>query len=85
MTDQEKDEVVSLKIKTEKGKRTLIIKLLKNEKISKLYEITDKYRYFNFWIVKVRAMKSLVTFRMSLLVETVKFQLRNFTLVLLYF
>jgi len=48
MTDQEKDEVVSLKIKTEKGKRTLIIKLLKNEKISKLYEITDKYRYFNF-------------------------------------
>jgi hypothetical protein len=59
--------------------------LLKNEKISKLYEITDKYRYCNLWIVKVRIMKSLVTFLMSLLVETVKLQLSSFIQVLLYF
>jgi hypothetical protein len=46
-----------LKIKTEKGKRTLIIKLLKNEKLSKLHEITDKYRFKYLRIVKVIIIK----------------------------
>ncbi len=34
-----------LKIRTENGKRTLIIKINKFEEFDKLYKIIDKYRY----------------------------------------
>lgn len=43
LTENEKNTLVTLKIRTESSKRILIVKLLSSNTISDLYQIIDKY------------------------------------------
>mmetsp|Transcript_16067 Transcript_16067/g.27113 ORF Transcript_16067/g.27113 Transcript_16067/m.27113 type:complete len:145 (-) Transcript_16067:17-451(-) len=43
----DKAEVVTLRVRTETGKRTIIVKLLRSDKIAKLYESVQPYIEFD--------------------------------------
>ena len=52
--DYQSSEIVTLRVRTETGKRTLIVKLLKTSKILEVYKLIDPYIEFNDKMFELR-------------------------------